>query len=78
MDLDFWDFLEGNFLNHPKDLDPSYKMDLDFGDCLGRKNLHLITEEIWYTIFLFAFLLIWDQLLKERICALGANPSVYE
>ena len=34
--------------NNPKDLDPSYKMDLDFWDCFGRKILHLITEEIWY------------------------------
>ena len=24
------------FLNNPKDLDPSYKMDLDFGDCFSR------------------------------------------
>ena len=33
-------------LNNPKDLDPAYKMDLDFLDCLRRKNLNLITEEI--------------------------------
>ena len=26
------------FLNNPKDLDPSYKMDLDFGDCFGREK----------------------------------------
>ena len=26
------------FLNNPKNLDPSYKMDLDFKDCLGRKK----------------------------------------
>ena len=26
------------FLNNPKDLDPSYKTDLDFWDCFGRKN----------------------------------------
>ena len=32
------------FLNNPKDLDPSYKMDLDFGDCFGRKKRHLITQ----------------------------------
>ena len=25
-----------SFLNNPKDLDPSYKTDLDFWDCLGR------------------------------------------
>ena len=35
-----------SFLNNPKDLDPSYKMDLDFWDCFGRKNMCLITEEI--------------------------------
>ena len=26
------------FLNNPKDLNPSYKMDLDFWDCFGRKK----------------------------------------
>ena len=26
------------FLNNPKDLDPSYRMDLDFWDCFGRKK----------------------------------------
>ena len=26
------------FLNNLKNLDPSYKMDLDFWDCFGRKN----------------------------------------
>ena len=38
------------FLNNPKDLDPSYKMDLDLWDCFGRKKLCLITEEIRYWI----------------------------
>ena len=33
------------FLNNPKDLDLSCKMDLDLWDCFGRK-LHLITKEI--------------------------------
>ena len=28
-----------SFLNNPKDLDPSYKMDLDLWDCLGRVKL---------------------------------------
>ena len=36
------------FLNNPKDLDPSYKMDLDLGNCFGRKKHSLITEEIRY------------------------------
>ena len=36
------------FLNDPKDLDPSYKTDLDLLDCFGRKKLRLITEEIRY------------------------------
>ena len=26
------------FLNNPKDQDPSYKMDLDFGDCFGKEK----------------------------------------
>ena len=34
------------FLNNPKDLDPSYRMDLDFWDYFGKKTLRLITEEI--------------------------------
>ena len=36
------------FQNDAKDLDPSYKTDLDFWDCFGRKKLCLIAEEIWY------------------------------
>ena len=31
-----------SFQNNPKDLDPSYKMDLDFWDCLGRVKLVLL------------------------------------
>ena len=27
------------FLNNPKDLDPSCKMDLDFWDCFGRGKM---------------------------------------
>ena len=30
-----------SFQNSPKDLDPSYKMDLDLWDCLGRVKLVL-------------------------------------
>ena len=30
-----------SFQNNPKDLDPSYKMDLDLWDCLGRVKLVL-------------------------------------
>ena len=26
------------FQNNPKDLDPSFKTDLDFGDCFGSKK----------------------------------------
>ena len=36
------------FLNNPKDLNLSYKTDLDLWDCFGMKNLCLITEEIQY------------------------------
>ena len=35
------------FQNNLKDLDPSYKTDLDLWDCFGRKKVHLISEEIW-------------------------------
>ena len=44
------------FLNNPKDLDPSYKMDLDFLDCFGREKLHLITEEIGMQTFKRGFI----------------------
>ena len=47
-----------SFLNNPNDLDPSYKMDLDFWDCFGRKkNLHLIAEEIqnWFGFMMLAY-----------------------
>ena len=30
-----------SFQNNPKNLDPSYKMDLDLWDCFGRVNLVL-------------------------------------
>ena len=30
-----------SFQNNPKDLDPSYKMDLDLWDCSGRVKLVL-------------------------------------
>ena len=36
------------FLNNPKNLDPSYKMDLDFWDCFVRLKLCLITEQMQY------------------------------
>ena len=32
----------------PKNLDPSYKMDLDFLDCLGR--VKLVLQQIFYKI----------------------------
>ena len=51
------------FLNNPKDLDPSYKMGLDFWDCLGTKKNTLITEEICY----FASSLLPDNQHVPRI-----------
>ena len=42
--LNFGDFIQVfvftsyHHLNTPKDLDPSYKMDLDVWDCFGRKQ----------------------------------------
>ena len=43
------------FQNNLKDLDPSYKTDLDLWDCFGRKKIHLISEEIWYILARFQF-----------------------
>ena len=36
----FFDYRRGNFpfQNNPKDIDRSYKMDLDLQDCFGREN----------------------------------------
>ena len=39
------------FLNNLKDLDLSYKTDLDFWDFLEGKKLCLLTQEKWYTFF---------------------------
>ena len=36
------------FLNNLKDLDPSYKTDLDLWDSFGRKKMCHISEEIRY------------------------------
>ena len=40
----FLSLIEGGFLlaKQPENLDPSYKMDLDFSDCFGRLKL------IWF------------------------------
>ena len=45
-----------------KDLDPSFKMDLDIWDCLGRKKLCLIAKEIWVNFFVF-------------VCCLSSPPT---
>ena len=39
-----------SILNNLKDLDPSYKTDLDYWDCLGRIKVCLIIKEIRYSI----------------------------
>ena len=33
-----------SFQNNPKDLDSSYKMDLDLWDCLGRVKIGIIAK----------------------------------
>ena len=33
-----------SFQNNPKDLDPSYKMDLDLWDCLGMGKIGIIAR----------------------------------
>ena len=45
------------FLNNPKDLDPSYKMDQDFCDCP-------ISEEIWY---MYNFVHNYDSRLDSQL-----------
>ena len=45
-------------LNDPKDLDLSYKTDLDFCDCFGRKKTCLINKEIQYVPTLKAIMVL--------------------
>ena len=48
------------FLNNLKDLDPSYKMDLDLWDCFGReKNLSYI-----------CLISLWDGALTVTVCGI--------
>ena len=49
-----WRFF--SFLNNPKNLDPSYRTDLDFWDCLGRVKLELLQNFIGL-IYLFLVIL---------------------
>ena len=44
-----------SFQNNLKNLDPSYKMDLDFWDCFGRENLCFITKELRYLCYTHIF-----------------------
>ena len=69
------------FLNNAKDLDPSYKTDLELLDCFGRKKLCLITEEIQYG---FSLLLQSNNLdpshkmdLEFLDCFRRGNPISY-
>ena len=41
------------FLNSLKDLDPSYKTDLDLWDCFGREKIHLISKKIRYCVVVY-------------------------
>ena len=59
------------FLNNPKDLDLSYKMDLDFLGLPGMKKICLITEEIWYPKYLL-------NMIQNKSCFevfLSKNPQ---
>ena len=49
-----------SFQNNPKNLDPSYKMDLDLWDCLGRVKLVL------YQNFIELILWFGDILDREK------------
>ena len=51
------------FLNNSKDLDQSYKMDLDFLDCLEGEKLFLITKEIWCHWFLLQVVFAFSDFL---------------
>ena len=42
--------------NNPKNLDPSYKMDLDLWDCLGRVKL-VLQQNFIGLVYLFAVIL---------------------
>ena len=52
------------FLNNPKDLDLSCKMDPDLLDCFGRKKLCLITEEIGISVGSHIFIFLFTDIHK--------------
>ena len=57
--MEFHCYMRFTLPKQSKDLDLSFKRDLDFLDCFGRKKkLHLITEEIWYCLYVFLALAV--------------------
>ena len=54
------------FQNSLKDLDPSYKTDLDLWDCFERKKICLISKEIWYKLQP-AFSLVLQEVLNVSL-----------
>ena len=51
----------------PKNLDPSYKMDLDLWDCLTRRKNHVIAELIQLIIYSFIYLEPLWRVNKQEI-----------
>ena len=65
-----------SFLNNPKDLDPSYKMDLDFWDCFGRKKNTVLYPKKYGTMVSNAsqtIKLIW----ADTVCSEEAGNNIY-
>ena len=58
-----------SFQNNPKNLDPSYKMDLDLWDCLGRVKL-VLQQNCIGLIWLFVLIL---ERGKPRLIAEWVN-----
>ena len=62
------------FLNNPKNLDPSYKMDLDFWDCFGRDKKTLSYNQR-NTVHVLAFMIILKR--KHHSVAKPAIEAIH-
>ena len=66
------------FLKNPKDLYPSYKMDLDFLDCFGRKRTLFYNQKIMLTSGIKLHHICLGSLIRMyTICNCGSGFRIY-
>ena len=67
-----------SFQNSPKNLDPSYKMDLHLWDCLGRVELVFYQN---FIALMVSFVVILERgklcLIAEKFCTFYLGLEVY-